>query len=150
MLRALYFTFINSHIDYNLLNWGTAPLANFEKISRKTRKAIRLISFKSYDEESTPLFKQLSILPLEETLKLKQAKFIWKLQNNLLPTSLSRNFKFNSRNQLTNPLNRLTHSAKHITYAGPRLWNDVPTDIKHKVTPKAFSKAMKDNLLSNL
>ena len=78
VLRSLYFTFINSHTDYNLLNWGTAPLANIEKISRKTRKAIRIISFKSHDDDAIPLFKQLSILPLEETLLLKQAKHMWK------------------------------------------------------------------------
>ena len=87
VLRSLYFTFINSHIDYNLLNWGIAPLANIEIISRKTRKAIRLISFKSYDEETIPLFKQHSILPLEETFLLKQAKYMWKLQNELVQVS---------------------------------------------------------------
>ena len=113
VLRSLYFTFINSHIDYNLLNWGTAPLANLEIISRKTRKAMRIISSKPFDEEPIPLFKQLSILPLVETLLLKQAKFMWKLQNELLPPSLSGNFKTNNRNQLVLSHNRLEHSAKH-------------------------------------
>ena len=150
VLRSLYFTFVNAHIDYNLLNWGIAPLANIEMISRKTRKAIRLISFKPYDEESIPLFKLHSILPLEETFLLKQAKFMWKLQNELLPPSLTRNFNLNSRNQLTISHNRLEHSAKHITYAGPRLWSAIPADIQNKLTPKSFSNSMKNFLLANL
>jgi hypothetical protein len=55
-LLSLYFTFINSHIDYNLLNWGTAPPSILETVSSKTRKAIRIISFKEKEESSLPLF----------------------------------------------------------------------------------------------
>ena len=149
VLRSLYFTFVNAHIDYNL-NWGIAPLANIEIINRKTRKAIRLISFKPYHEEPIPLFKHHSILPLEETFLLKQAKFMWKMQNELIPPSLTRNFNSNSRNQLTISHNRLDHSAKHITYAGPRLWNAIPVDIRNKLTPKSFSNSMKKFLIDNL
>ena len=150
VLRSLYFTFINSHIDYNLLNWGTAPLANIEKISRKTRKAIRIISFKTHDDEPIPLFKHLSILPLEETLLLKQAKHMWKLQHDLLPKSLSSNFKSNNRNQLALSHNRLAQFSKHITFAGPRLWSSIPSSLQDKLTPKSFSKSMKDFLLGSL
>ena len=150
VLRSLYFTFINSHIDYNLLNWGTAPLANLEVASRKTRKAIRIINFKPMEEDPISLFKQLSILPLEETLLLKQAKFMWKLQNEILPPSLSRNFRMNNRSQLLLSHNRLEHSAKHITFSGPRLWNAIPSDIQNKLTPKSFSNSMKKFLLDNL
>ena len=150
VLRSLYFTFINSHTNYNLLNWGTAPLANIEKISSKIRKAIRIISFKRHDDEPLPLFKQLSILPLEETLQLKQANFMWKFKNNLLPPSLSSNFRLNNRNQLAVTYNRLIQSASHITYAGPKLWNGIPSNIQDKTTPKSFSSAMKAYLLDKL
>ena len=133
VLRSLYFTFINSHIDYNLLNWGIAPLANIEIISKKTRKAIRLISFKSYDEEAIPLFKQHSILPLEETFLLKQAKFMWKMQNELLPPSLTRNFKFNNRNQLALSHNRLDISAKHILHLLVLDYDGLQSQLTYKV-----------------
>ena len=150
VLRSLYFTFINSHTNYNLLNWGTAPSANLEKISSKTRKAIRIISFKSHDDQVLPLFKKLSILPLEETLQLKQANFMWKLKNNLIPSSLSSNFRFNKRNQISVSYNRLHQSARHITYAGPKLWNEIPLMIQDKPSPKSFSNAMKTFLLDKL
>ena len=150
VLRSLYFTFINSHTNYNLLIWGTAPQANIEKISSKVRKAIRIISFKSHDDEPLPLFKQLSILPLEETLQLRQANFMWKFKNNLLPSSLSSNFRLNNRNQLTVTYNRLIQSASHITHAGPKLWNGIPPNIQDKTTPKSFSNAMKAFLLDKL
>ena len=91
--RSLYFTFINSHTGYNLLNWGTAPTNYIESVSAKTRKAIRIISFENKDEPALPLFRKHSILPLEMDLELKQAKFMWKLDNDLIPKSLARNFR---------------------------------------------------------
>ena len=76
--RSLYFTFINSHTGYNLLNWGTAPSTYTDLISAKTRKAIRLISFASKDDPALPLFKKHSILPLDKDFELKQSIFMWK------------------------------------------------------------------------
>ena len=102
------------------------------------------------DDEPLPLFKQLSILPLEESLQLKQANFMWKLKNNLLPPSLSSNLRLNNRNQLGVPYNRLIQSASHIKYAGPKLWKGIPSNVQDKTTPKSFSNAMKAFLLDKL
>ena len=55
----------------------------------KIRKAIRIINFKDKDEPPIGLFKKMSILPLDESLELRQASFMWKLKNNLLPPSLA-------------------------------------------------------------
>ena len=144
--RSLYFTFINSHTGYNLLNWGTAPSTYVDTISAKTRKAIRLISFVSKDEPALPLFKKHSILPLEKDFEFKQALFMWKLDNNLIPKSLAKNFR-TQRNRVIPIVNRLESSAKHITYAGPKIWHNLPNDIKNIAFPKSFSKAVKNYLL---
>ena len=144
--RSLYFTFINSHTGYNLLNWGTAPSTYAATISAKTRKAIRLISFASKDEPALPLFKKHTILPLEKDMELKQLTFMWKLENDLIPNSLARNFRKN-RNRVIPILNRLETSAKHITYAGPKIWQALPDDIKKIAYPKSFNKAVKNHLL---
>ena len=148
-LRSLYFTFINSHIDYNLLNWGTAPPSTLETVSSKTRKAIRIISFKEKEEPSLPLFIKHSILPLEQNLELKQANFMWKLDNDLIPPSLANNFRLN-RNQINLAYNRLQTSNNHITYAGPRIWQKIPDNIKGKAFPKSFSKSYRSHLLDTL
>jgi hypothetical protein len=148
-LRSLYFTFINSHIDYNLLNWGTASPTALDTISSKTRKAIRIISFKDKDDTALPLFKQHSILPLLKNLEMKQAFFMWKLSNGMLPPSLAANFRI-VRNQIAVAHNRLSSHSNHITYAGPRLWQKLPTDIKDKAFPKSFKKSLHSHLLENM
>ena len=38
VLRSLYFSFINPHTDYNLLNWGMAPATNLDTIAKKLKK----------------------------------------------------------------------------------------------------------------
>ena len=144
--RSLYFTFINSHTGYNLLNWGTAPSTYTDLISAKTRKAIRLISFASKDDPALPLFKKHSILPLDKDFELKQSIFMWKLENDLIPRSLASNFRIN-RNRVIPIINRLESSAKHITYAGPKVWQSLPDNIKNIAFPKSFSKAVKNYLL---
>ena len=75
---------------------------------------------------------------------------MWKMQNELLPPSLTQNFKTNNRNQLALSHNRLDISAKHITFAGPRLWNTIPENIQTKLTPKSFNNSMKKLLVDNL
>ena len=57
VLRSLYYAFINSHIEYNLLNWGTSTVTNLNSININMKKAIRIMCFKSRDEPSLPLFK---------------------------------------------------------------------------------------------
>ena len=102
--------------------------------------------FKKRDEPSLPLFKELNILPLGKTFKLKQAKFMWKLTNNYLPCSISANFNQYTRqlrSQFNVPTVRLNYASKHITYAGIKLWNnEIPNNIKQKKTLKSFSKSL--------
>jgi len=150
-LRSLYYTFINPHVDYNILNWGMASSNNLDTISNKLKKAIRIMAFKNSDDPSLPLFKEFNILPLENFIDLRFGKFIWKLANNELPESLTHHFRSNERTivPIQNP--RLEQHKKFITYAGPKIWKDeIPTQIKQKKSLKSFasnySKFMLDSL----
>ena len=97
VLRSLYFSFVHPHIEYNLLNWGMCSKTTLNSININLKKAIRIISFKSKDEPSIPLFKELNILPLDNFIHFNRAnKFMWKLVNGYLPSSISDNFKQHS------------------------------------------------------
>ena len=150
-LRSLYYTFINPHVDYNILNWGMASSNNLVTISNKLKKAIRIMAFKNSDDPSLPLFKEFNILPLENFIDLRFGKFIWKLANKELPETLTQHFRSNERTivPIQNP--RLEQHKNFITYAGPKIWKDeIPTQIKQKKSLKSFasnySKFMLDSL----
>ena len=68
-LKSLYFSFVNPYIDYNLLNWGMASATELEAISLKMKKSVRILSFKDKYSHSTPLFKELKILPLTQFIE---------------------------------------------------------------------------------
>ena len=80
ILRSLYYSFLNPYIDYNLLNWGMAAPTNLDSVNRKIKKAVRIISYKTSDYHTDPLFKELKILPLDKSIELKYAKFMWRLK----------------------------------------------------------------------
>ena len=44
-LRSLYFTFINPHIDYNILNWGMASPNILDTISKAGDQSHRVSDF---------------------------------------------------------------------------------------------------------
>ena len=44
LLRTFFYSFFQPHIDYCLINWGSAPSTTLEPIRTKLNKAIRLIS----------------------------------------------------------------------------------------------------------
>ena len=149
VLRSLYYSFINSYIEYNLLNWGMASDTNLNTVTKKVNKAIRIISFEDNDSPTIPLFKKLDILPLTSAIQAKYAKFMWKLYNNLLPSALSSNFHHSSRTGFSKSVPRLSTLSKFVSYAGHIVWDDIPTDIKNK-SYNSFSRSIFKFYIQNL
>ena len=143
ILRSLYFSFMNSYIDYNLLNYGMASETNLNVINSKIKKAVRIISFKDRDEHTDPLFKELGIMPLDKSIELKYAKFMWRLHNGYLPESLSNNFRSNSRTGFSMPISRLKSLNQFVRFAGPKLWRELPSTLTSKPSLDSFTKAYK-------
>ena len=57
------------------------------------KKAVRLIAFSLFDAHSSPLFKKLSILKMNDLVEYYVAIFMFKYNNNLLPP-VFKNFLF--------------------------------------------------------
>ena len=150
VVRSLYYSFINPYVDYNLLNWGMACPTTLDPINKKIKKAVRIISFKDSDHPSSPLFKDLNILPLSESLQLRQAKHMWKLFNGFLPPSLTSQFYTNERTMFSFSFSRLASLQRFILFVGPLCWNEVPSSIQQKPSLNSFSKALKTHLLASI
>ena len=142
-LRPLYFSFMNSYIDYNLLNYGMASDTNLNVINLKIKKAVRIICFKDNDDPTEPLFKELGILPLDKSIELKYAKFMWRLHNGFLPGSLSKNFRHNNRTGYSMTYSRLASLNQYVLFAGPKLWRELPKELTNKPSLDSFTRAYK-------
>ena len=63
------------------------------RIIKLQKKALRIITSSNYISHTEPLYKQLSLLKVDEILKLQQLKFYYKYLHNDLPRYLQ-NWRF--------------------------------------------------------
>ena len=72
--------------------WGGEPANYLLKNDRTINKAICTMHFKNKFEALKPLYKYLNILLLNNTKKLMQGKFMWKLINKKHPICIHSKF----------------------------------------------------------
>jgi hypothetical protein len=95
ILRILYFSMIQSSLNYCSLSWGIKN----DRIFKLQKKIIRIISKSKYNAHTDPLFKQLNILKFNDMIKVKAAKFYFKYCNNRLPQYF-KSFRLEPQSQL--------------------------------------------------
>ena len=151
-LLDLFYAFIQSHINYNLLNWTFTYPSFYESINIKVKAAVRLISFKGKYEHTKPLFLKHSILPFFEQIKHKQGNFLWKICNGYIRPPVNKMFTKNQRNplrfNLPNP--NSTRDKYKIVYSSVKYWNTIPLNIRKASTLNTFNEKHKRHLLSSL
>lgn len=154
LLLNLFNAFIQPHINYGLLAWGSACKTQLKPIADSLKKAVRIISFKNKREPSLPLLKSLKILSLNSNIHYQQSRFIWKCVNKLQPESIQElfdNTQFNhtGHKRLFRPFCRTVLAQSFVTHSGIRNWNETPNEIISKSSLKQFSSAYKDYILDN-
>ena len=93
ILRTIYFSIFDSHINYANLIWGQ----NLHAVSRiiiLQKKVLRIMNFQSRDSHSRLPFKSNHILKLEDKILIENILFINKSFNNLLPPIFKSWFTF--------------------------------------------------------
>ena len=159
IIKNLYYTLVYPHLLYNLPVWGCASVYLLQPLIKLHKKIIRIISgSRNYYEHTSPLFKQLSILKLQDilTLAITQIfKIINGMSNKLLSNLIMHNQnvrRLNLRSTRTHTLNKsrytLTKSRRAISYNGIDKWNDLPKNIQELSTLPTFRKHVKNPLLS--
>ena len=108
---------------------------------------VRIMTFKGRDHRTDGLFQELEILPLDKFIKFRYGKFMWRLNNGFLPESLAGNFPRNRRTQISSSLSRLESLKQFVLFAGPQVWNELPSEITNKSSLNSFSSAYKNYLM---
>ena len=149
-LLNLYYAFIQSHLNYNLLNWTSTYPSNIKSINLKVKASIRLISFKNKYEHTKPLFLNKAILPFNELINYQKGNFLWKISNGYIQSPLSEIFIINNYNRyrfnLPNPLNTLDKNK--LVYSSIKYWNSLPVHIRKATTLNNFKLKQKKHLMA--
>ena len=151
-LLNLFYSFIQSHLNYNLINWSSTYDSHLKSINLKVKAAIRLISFQNKYEHANPLFLKHKILPFHDTIKYKKGNFLWQICNGYIKKPLSEVFIRNTYNPLRfNLPNPGNEAEKHkIVYSSIKHWNSIPLHIRNASTLNCFNEKHKKYLLSLL
>ena len=113
------------------------------RLNEIQKKAIRIITLNKYNSHTEPLVKQLTILKIEDLLKLQQLKFYFKLNEGSLPVYLQNWDKTPNAHVHTYNTRELgcmhTFKVKHefakkcLKYYLPKLINDTHKRVKDKI-----------------
>ena len=136
-----YKSYIQPHIDFCNIVWGSTSESNKLKILRLQKRVIRVIL--DYNVENTQeAMKSLNIQSIYDRLFLRKAKFMFKVFNGLTPTYVSENFS--TRSNLNTSVNLRSTAARcfvppkprtecfkqSMRYAGCLIWNSLPDEVK--------------------
>ena len=88
ILKILDYTLILIYpfLIYGLIAWGNSYTTTFQPIYILQKKAVRFLTFSSFDHHSSPLFKLLGIIIFPDLGKSHIGVFMYKYHNQLLPS----------------------------------------------------------------
>jgi hypothetical protein len=156
ILYCIYCSLILPYLNYGILAWGNTHNIYLNKLLILQKRAVRNISNSDFRSHSTPLFKDLKILKIQDLYNYYLGIFMFKHSMNYLPPIFYSFFKrrldihsLNTRNSSNYQLirNKTTFSSKGVRSMGPKLWNKINMDVKNAKTLPTFKLKLKSDIL---
>ena len=155
----LYYAMVHSHLVYCINIYGCATKTNLSKIAIKQKAAIRIVANAGYRDHTSPLFKELKILPFEQLCKYEALKFMHNFNNQKLPLSFAETWILNrdriigrelrNANDLYVPAHNYATLLRMQLFNFPRIWNE-HSNAKNNPSLPSFLKTTKAEMLSAL
>ena len=92
IMKTLYSTLIESHLQYCTLLWANSHVTNIRKLQLLQKKAIRIITSSHYIAHTEPLLSMTKLLKLDDLYKYKLGIFMHKVTHCQLPQNMSSMF----------------------------------------------------------
>jgi hypothetical protein len=157
-LLILYYSLIYPYLDYGITLWGSTHSTYVGTIYKLQKTTMRIIANVKYNDHSSPLFKNLNILKLEDIYKLKVANYMYAFNKQILPSPLMNIILFNSnmhehntRNKENPHINarRTIITSNSLRHKGPEIWYQISEIVKSKKTIESFIKNLKKHMITN-
>ena len=138
VLTKIYYSLVYSQMQYCISCWGWIAKCNLSSVFVLQKRAIRIICGVSSRTHTTPLFHKLKFLKLSDIYFLHIAKIMHKFSNNhwsgqykIKP--IQEIHSYFTRSSTSNFYPRLLNSKMSrgaLSAAGPKIWSNVPVDLK--------------------
>jgi hypothetical protein len=161
-MKTLYYSIFHCHLIYAIEIWSSTNPSFLQPIFTKQKAAVRIIANKKYNDHTEPIFKSLSILPLNDLIIHANLKFFHSYVYNYIPSAFATTWSTNRQNrdnddrQLCNdddffiPRFRTDFIARLPLFNLPKIWNNTSVELtstSHKLT---FSNQVFKHLLDKL
>ena len=157
-LKLFHYAMFHSHLQYSLLNWGRACKSQYHKHVIFHNNILRACLFRPLHHPTNLLYSDCSTLKLEDMIKMEFAKFMFKFNNCMVPTSFNNYFLkldkiryYNTRQKTRyvyfQSFVGLETGRKTLYHICLKLWIDIPQTHRHCSFSK-FRKYFKANVLS--
>ena len=141
-LKSVYYSLFHSHLQYSLLNWGRAAKTHLHKLEVLQNKILRACLFGSRHYNTNSLYSKLGVLKLNDMIKMEMAKFMFKFNNQMLPSSFNNYFieldkihnyntRQKSRNEFYQTYVRTEMGSKMLHHVCLNVWKSIPQEIRH-------------------
>ena len=166
ILRNVYFSIAYSHLQYGtvLLYGEILPQSLSTKFKCNKAKLLKYVITKTsfFKTKLSPLYDELKLLKLNNIYKLEISKIMCKFKSKSLPNCFNEYFVLPSKvrsysirfvtgdNYSLTRFNK-SNSQRSVCYQGPKIWNELPADIKNiaQKNKRVFIKKIKEFLHVN-
>ena len=155
-VKTLIQAYITSRLDYcNCLLYGI-PERLLYRLQKVQNYAARVVSLLPKRDHITPTLAELHWLPVKQRIIFKMLLLTYKclhgqapvyLADLLTPHAPCRSLRSANMQRLEVPPTRLrTYGDRSFAAAAPRLWNDLPMEVKCAPTVETFKSRLKTHL----
>ena len=142
-----YYSFIFPYLTYSVIVWGSTFDTHLKPLVTAQKRVIRTIANAGYRDHTTPLFRQFNLLKFKDIYSYFA---VLHTRKNMLSGFYAPHHNLNTRNRnlLNPPFQRLASAQRSIAFAGPQLWNTLPSELKDIENINCFKKNLKTYLVS--
>lgn len=144
-VRACYFASVQSSLQYGIDIWGRA--ADWERLFRIQKRAIRIIAKVGQDTSARPYFSQLGILTLPSLLIYSVAVYVVTNYEKFSKRSDVVLYSMRFPSRLVSTSRILSKMAKAVGVMGPEVYNRLPCDIRNAPSVNVFKYKLKKWLI---
>lgn len=153
--KTIVHSLVTNKLDHHnslLFGLNKTLLTRLQKVQNTAAKLITLSQ--KYDHV-TPILKELHWIPVEQRIIFKIALLVYKALNEagpaylrelLTPYQPSRQLRSADNLDLCIPRVKLTYGSRAFSYAGPKVWNSLPHDIRNSSSLNVFKSKLKTHL----